>query len=260
MKEKFGFVTLLDALGARSATTRESLEYLRAVKNIRHNISSNLQITLDDAPVTKKEILAKLRPRFFGDSILLTYAVHNEKHINDFVDRLAFTLALLIPEAMTMGILFRGAISIGEYLESDDVVLGPAVVDAANWYEQMNMIGVMFTPRARHYLNCSFLKTKLLDFYRSDELSFIHEYGVPIKNQEALLTYAVKWPSMINAHKKKPNHMQWYYETIRRQRIPIGAEEKYVNTEEYLRHVISSEANKVKSTNNKESHGLLNFS
>lgn len=238
MEEKFGIVTLLDALGARSASTRESLEYLQGIEKIRTEIGSSLDITLETAPESIKDLLAQLRPRFFGDSILLTYSVPDESHMHEFVGRLAFVLCVLLAKALPMGFLFRGAIAIGEYLESNDVVLGPAVVDAANWYEKLEMIGVMATPRATNCLKSHFSSCGKTGHYKAQSL-FLHEYAVPNKVCPGMVTYSVKWPS-IYLRRETKNKMQWYYDAIKKQKIPLGTENKYINTEAYIRHCLET--------------------
>lgn len=106
---KKGIVALLDALGTRTGTIENAVAFLQSVEKIRANIGRNLEITLQqlkDKPELR-EMLAGLRFRFFGDTILFTYEIIDEKRFIDYFHRLAFVLNTLMLEAIDLGILFR---------------------------------------------------------------------------------------------------------------------------------------------------------
>jgi hypothetical protein len=49
-------------------------------------------------------------------------------------------------------IAWRGSVAIDHYVIDDSSVLGPAVADAAAWYEAANWLGIVATPRTSHIL------------------------------------------------------------------------------------------------------------
>ncbi len=51
------------------------------------------------------------------------------------------------------GVLLRGAVSVGEYVRSDNSILGPAVKEVADWYEKSEWMGVVATPSCENVIN-----------------------------------------------------------------------------------------------------------
>jgi hypothetical protein len=186
----------------------------------------------------------RLRPRFFGDSLLMSYEVLRERQINDYLSKIGFILNILIPTALEKGILFRGALSIGNFIENEDVVLGPAVTDAATWYDKLDMIGIMTTPATTNFIKGS-RDTTLKDITsknkdeKNDEFLL---YDVPVKGSGTLSTFTTNWPKTIqdiHADIQDTDPLLWYYQRIMKQSVPAGAEPKYKNTEQFVIAVVS---------------------
>lgn len=244
-KSKFGIIVLLDALGARNMSIQMSQNYLVTVDHLRKEIHDALRITLDIDKKEKKgaeKLFNKLRPRFFADSLLMTYEVIRERQINNYLGRICFILNILIVQALEKGILYRGAISIGDYIENEDIVLGPAVTDAANWYDRWNMIGVMATPATSHYIKAAH-NTSLEDVKKGvDTDQDMVLYGVPVTGSEPQYTYALNWPRTVqdlHAHIQRTDPLLWYYQRIKGLSVPLGSESKYANTEQFILSMIS---------------------
>lgn len=244
-KSKFGIIVLLDALGARNMDIQMSQNYLDAVNHLRMEIHEALKITLDIDKKEKKgteKLFNKLRPRFFADSLLMTYEVIRERQINSYLGRICFILEILIVQALEKGILYRGAISIGDYIENENVVLGPAVTDAANWYDKWNMIGVMATPATSHYIRAAH-NISLEDVKKGvDTDQDMVLYAVPVTGAEPQYTHALNWPGTvqdIHAHIQRTDPLLWYYQRIKGLSVPLGSEAKYRNTEQFIIAMIS---------------------
>jgi hypothetical protein len=233
---KFGFIALLDALGTRTATIDNSKRYLSAVESLKDSIKETTHITVQDV---KEEDLrlsfADLKPRFFGDSILLSYEVNNREKFDEYLHRIVFVLSAFIPLALSHGIPVRGALAIGEYIEKSDVVLGPAVYDAANWYEQQDMISVMTTPKAANYIQGILYNSKI-DLMRQMEAYGLILYDIPIKNGK-ISSYVVDWREMMSVHfDEGKDALSSYYGALNDFEMPFGTESKYMNTEKLLKY------------------------
>lgn len=251
-KSKFGIIVLLDALGARNMSIESSQQYLDSVSHLRKEIHDALKITLNIDRKEKRgaEILFnRLRPRFFGDSLLMTYEIVRERQINSYLARIGFILNTLIPAALEKGILFRGALSIGKFIENEDVVLGPAVTDAATWYDKLEMIGIIATPATTNYIKGARNMT-LKDITTRTPVGMEDEfllYDVPIKGAGTLSTFVANWPMTIqdiHADIQNTDPLLWYYQRVMNQSVPSGAENKYKNTEQFMIAVVS-QRNKV---------------
>lgn len=244
---KKGIVALLDALGTRTGTIESAMAYLRAVEKIRGRIKSNLEITLqrlEDKPELRN-MLAALRFRFFGDSILFTYEITDEKQFTEYFHRLGFILNTLMVEAIDLGILFRGAVSIGKYIETEDIVLGPAIVDVASWYEKIELFGIITTPAGMNYLKAIYSDRSGKSFSESELVPRICRLSdVPIKGDRVLNTYIFDWPDSVFYLTKGDIHAAsgWYFARIRDLNVPEGDERKYANTEAFVKESIMRSA------------------
>ena len=194
-------------------------------------------------------MLAGLRPRFFGDSILFTYEITDEKRFTDYFHRLAFVLNMLIPRAVDLGILFRGAVSVGKYIETEDIALGPAIVDVASWYDKIELFGVIATPAGTNYLKATYARQLHKSFSESEPVPGVFRlWDVPIKGDRVLNTYIFDWPSHILAFTRGDidKMLEWYYDRISHLNVPEGDERKYANTEAFVKESITGEANRQK--------------
>lgn len=89
-------------------------------------------------------------------------------------------------------ILFRGCISVGSFYGVDDetnTVMGPAVSDAAAWYNQPDWIGISATAHATIFIQ------SLLDRSQRDHEMVIVDYDVPLKGRPSVRVKAIIWPN-----------------------------------------------------------------
>ena len=236
---KYGLVVLLDALGTRTSSLSDSMHYLGAVKTLKKRIQVSLNTTLQ-AHYKDPDIVASLdtlRPRFFGDSVLITYEITDQQLFVHYLSRILFILNLFLVEAIGQRILFRGAIGIGEYVQRSDVVLGPVVVDVAHWYEQMNMIGAMLTPTSANIVR-SIVGPAAGRKYNEERPmgDFIHWQKIPTKTG-SVEGYLLDWPHFVRYINKKDTKkaLQWFYDHMSKFCVAPGTEEKYSNTDTFFR-------------------------
>ena len=155
----------------------------------------------------------------FGDTLLYAW---------DFDDRLlskpvalkflALWLAHILWNGIERQILYRGAMSFGEILidKKSQTVIGPAVADAAEWYEQADWFGVVITPscgigidyfefgKENHIGNNGDVYIDALKDVGIDTLgismledlysSAMVRYCVPLKGDKTKEMWAISWP------------------------------------------------------------------
>jgi hypothetical protein len=125
----------------------DASKYLDLIQVIETSIKRYLTAILDAEDVDP-QIFDKLSIRFFGDTLLITYEIKDRSKEQQYFVGLGFILRLFLCEALQLGLMFRGSLSLGDYVDKDSVVLGPAISDAAAWYEELDMMGVVLTPHA----------------------------------------------------------------------------------------------------------------
>jgi len=61
-------------------------------------------------------------------------------------------IAPMIINGILKGVYLRGVISIGKFYQSQNLIIGPAVDEAAEWYTNIEWIGVSAAPTAHFIL------------------------------------------------------------------------------------------------------------
>lgn len=240
MKTKYGFVVLIDALGTKTDSIESSKKYLDAVSEIKDEIRRSHGAAFDEEEKRDANLLNKLKTRFFGDTLLLTYEIKERPQEIKYFDRLMFTLRWFLWNALKLGILFRGSISLGEYLEDGNIVLGPAVFDAAGWYDKLEMIGIVATPRTTLSLKSIFLEgCGKSEGYWGDGVF----YMVPLKGLAPQELYVVNWPSTMLSECEATRTVAdvLFYDAMRAFPMPFGTEIKFQNTERFFQALFQSD-------------------
>lgn len=248
--ERNGIIVLLDALGSRSLTLDECrrfidarnkvLKALEPIKKDAHNFLEQ-ELTGKKNPPNAVEFLHEPELHTFGDTIILSWDVDNDARIIPSLLQVAVILGHLISLGIEHGLYFRGSVAAGKYLQQKNTLLGPAVVDAASWYEQTEWIGVIATPKtgllvaqaadvARHVAGTTF----------SEFASLYAKYDVPIKTKTIKSLWASGWPIQyaINTKDAEFTPRVRLLEQLGQLGVPFGSEDKYLNTLRFYDHMI----------------------
>ena len=144
-----GVVVLLDALGASQFSLGECADFVRKRDEIMAEALESY--LLDEHRQLLKHDLAPNISAIFGDTLLFAWNFDGDDKAASkpvALQFLAMWLAHFIWDGLKNQVFYRGAMSAGEiYVDaSSNTVIGPAVVDAAAWYEQADWFGVIATP------------------------------------------------------------------------------------------------------------------
>lgn len=174
--QREGIVAFIDALGIKGAAAREDPGVL--VRGW-----SELLVALQNRAKSEGIFIAA-----FSDTII---AYKESEHIYSSrspIPEIARMASALFWDGLSKGIFLRGAISMGRFHQGSSMLIGPAVDDAAEWYEAANWMGVMLTPRT------SYLVDKLHSRGEVPEVGVLRKFPVPIKDGVAEELWAVAWP------------------------------------------------------------------
>ena len=241
LKRKYGVVVLLDALGASEYSDEKIKEFLSAraeINSIINNLAKELTV---EAKFPSPNIFT------FGDTIIITIKLRNNKYISSDIMGVILLMRRYLFHFLDKGILFRGSFSIDFYIEDSDsnTVMGPAVTDAASWYQKSEWMGLSCTPKTNSVLEYHFSDQKGY----IDNIEYTHKYDVPLKDGKKFNLYTISWPAVFHdkdilKESKKDNPRKWFLETLKDLPVPNGAEIKYENTKEYFTFVEREIANK----------------
>ena len=147
-KAEFGFVVLLDFLGVRNY----NIEQVKTFLHERDTVIKSMGDVRFDYTLRGEQysVPCFTTPRIltFADNIVFALEVEETLEIRHFL-WVGQWLTKLVDYYLQHGHLLRGAVAIGEYVaDQGSTILGPAVSDAADWYEEADWVGVMATPSA----------------------------------------------------------------------------------------------------------------
>jgi hypothetical protein len=238
---KFGCVTVLDALGTRTASIAQAQAYLKGLADIK---SVMAQFDLCDK---NDQLVGRIIPefpggefqiRFFADSILITLPFERE-HLNWVpIARMFSGAAAVVATSLSRGFLFRGALAIGEYLESEDAVLGPAILDAAQWYDMPDMLGVIATPSAMFFVQSLLADKAAIESWPAGAAEGMGvSYTVPLKNGRNVLTNVADWTfsARVRSSDAMRNLEKWFFTVLQGLGVSPDVEGIYRHSLEFLR-------------------------
>jgi len=237
--KKKGVVYILDALGASNYSDQQIESFLLTRKELGsliEKLSSQINELSPDYSLEKPSVYT------FGDTVILAFTYEDEKHLEAHILSTAIMMQNFILLSLQKGILFRGAFSVGSYIESPEsnTVMGEAVSDAAAWYEKADWMGIISTPKANNVIEFIFSSERLTPNY-------LWKYDVPLKDSSSVSLYTIPWPSKLVTDPMTAalNPFKCFLSLIKDLPVPIGTESKFKNTIEYFK-ATQSEIDKLK--------------
>jgi hypothetical protein len=268
-KPRYGIVAILDALGVAVKTLAQSQAFFDNLGDILSAVNKANSIIIDQGKSVIKDVYLDnsydFASRTFGDTIIFTWSWDHksgEDEKNQQLKVMQIThivgqyLSKFFCVALTKQILYRGSVSFGEFLISEDnnALIGPAIADAAHWYEKADWAGIITTPKMGFTLQSLqlYLTTeegKKINSGFKLEKYFI-ESDVPLKDKSGKTTieskiWALAWfdeyHSNVKIHKKgqpqsdhKHHSKVWFTKDFGLCPITSGSESKYINTAKFF--------------------------
>ncbi|MBU1319510.1 MAG: hypothetical protein KKH67_10010 [candidate division Zixibacteria bacterium] len=230
-QEKEGIVAILDVLGSRTFSIEDSQAFLLKRNRLLDSIEDNRQLIRE---LKMQEGQDWILPEVisFGDSFVISWEVKNKSIW--FLLAVGLWLSKIIATGFRNGLLLRGALSYGMYIKDATAVLGPAVTDAANWYDRPQWIGAIATPSCGHKL--SYIEEYSIAAGKQEDLDMLStvfmKHSVPIKGSENVLLWSVAWPHQF-LEMPIENGMSGrsaFHFLLSKFPVPYSTENKYANT------------------------------
>jgi hypothetical protein len=196
IEKRLGVVALLDALGTKGVWQRVDP---RLVIQAWHRTLNTLEQSSSsvNSRVTRARGRQVSRIMAFSDTILVTLC--GAEQVEELIPLMGLVLVPTFISALQSNILLRGAISIGEFHQSEHVLVGPAVDDAANWYNVHDWAGVVLTPNASYTLDRLVLKQKS-NLEKMETLDHLYvRYAPPLRKGNSSELWSLAWPNAVFA-------------------------------------------------------------
>ena len=118
----------------------------------------------------------------------------------------------------------------------NQTILGPAVSDAAAWYEQADWIGIHATPRATLFIQ------SLLEASSGKDLDHVLvDYDVPLKDRSTRKLKAINWPKGFYLQPLRPfgagTTRGLVLRALTARHVPKDTESKYFHALSFFAHV-----------------------
>ena len=246
---EWGAVAILDALGAKNYSEADIEKFLTSRNRVLQELNSWVEVPHGSVKLRASDLITFT----FNDTIIIVLRGGQIPLSFDAATSFAAVLRKFIADSMATGLLFRGAAALGSFRvdETTNTVMGDAVTDAAQWYEKTEWVGVHFTPRSSLELASMYEKAA------STRRWAMFRYNVPLRGGGTLDTYAINWPKILLVPKLSP----WegslppkaqLLKSLSQNRVPLGTEQKYLNTLAFFDHSLRLEAEASKSESGKD--------
>ena len=204
-----GIVLMMDVLGVSRYTPEECVDFLDKINRFGEMIKTEFKLVSEYDRQTA----------IYGDTVIICWSFSEElSNINyDSFDLLSLEMIFFMAKALENGLLFRGCVSIGEYVTDNNIILGPAIFDAHDWYELTDWFGIILSPKTRIWLE-SITETEDLVGNSQTESHWaetyqdkIVAYDVPLNRhfneQKTKNFFTIAWPFFYKFMRKRENKM-----------------------------------------------------
>lgn len=193
-EEADGIIVLLDALGIKGIWNRKNPaevlntwaalqeEYIKGIESLRNEFTAH-------------GYFERLRFQAFSDTIMVSLPVKKREVGSDrgrtplwwTIMSMGEMLSKLFRVSVLSQFYFRGCLSAGRFYRSENMIIGPAVDEAAEYYRLPEWSGISTCPNASKILtDAEEMKASLYDFFI--------QYDLPLKNMIEKNGWALNWP------------------------------------------------------------------
>ncbi|HUX13998.1 MAG TPA: hypothetical protein VMW87_13285 [Spirochaetia bacterium] len=253
-KRRHGVVAVIDALGMTNATLEVYDHFLQARNELVKKSFQRWPIASGSAAETRNEsktniyfhsfvgtlIIAVELLEFSSESGKVSFPTDSEESDALFygmwMERLSSILGDLLRDALMKGIVFRGALTAGEYIidKKSNSILGPAINDAVAWYKAFDSTGIILTPHASTIVDYLRLHR---DIWRS-----IVKTSLMLKGDRRIEQYVVNWPNAFlkgdDSEEDISESNEQFRLVLTQLEIPKGTEQKYYSAINFFNEVI----------------------
>ncbi len=211
----YGAVMFCDFLGWKGLWRNGDSETLKKADTLVREINQKfIELSNQYLPLNKYFPISNLIS--ISDTIaLMTPRVHEIDNAKLF-ELYSYIGKFILEHSITVFPL-RGAFTIGGFNYTNNIMIGPAIDEAASWHEQADWIGIVLTPTAQFEYEIVKKTSKIgaITYYPS----------IPLKVNRGSLRYCINWEEPTGA----------IIEAVRKnQSLPPEISNKYIYTYDFL--------------------------
>lgn len=214
----YGAVMFCDFLGWKGLWRGDDNKALRKADRLVSEINDKfIDLTNRYLPLNRYFQISNLIS--ISDTIALMLPMVHAIDITKLFELFGRTGRYILESSITVFPL-RGAFTIGYFNYTNNIMIGPAIDEAASWHEQADWIGIMLTPTAQ-------FEYETIEASRKSDA--IVGYGaIPLKTNKGSLKYCINWNEPRDA----------IISSVRRSKsLPPEISNKYINTFNFLAEI-----------------------
>lgn len=191
IKYNKGLVVFLDRLGTKGKYNIDELRaFVEEYADLKEGLSSHIDqfMKIHQSAGESSGVSFKTKLTTLSDTFIITSEpVFTDEEMdgclmyNLHIASLESLVCKILFEGLTRNWLFRGVIAYGEYYNNGGILLGPAIDEAAQWYEKADWIGCHLTPSASLIVESLCTPTPFVHFHV--------KYPVPFKDSGLKFNY-----------------------------------------------------------------------
>lgn len=181
--QQHGVIVYLDALGTKGIWKQNDPNIVlkrwnSLIKDVQQHVKGMYE---------KKKIKSSFNA--FSDTVIMTFTGTNDEVL---LENLGSMLVTLVVVGLSLGIYFRGCITVGDFFHEKQMIIGPAVDEAAQYYMLPEWIGISASPSTHRILQD-------IEKEKNDWLyKWFFKYDIPLKNSVERRGWAIRWPYVSN--------------------------------------------------------------
>ena len=233
-RAKEGVVLLIDVLGAAVTTIKEAIDLDEKLDKLVTSVNGHR--TQSDP----NDVRPPGPPLVFQDTMIFVWEdpKGEGERIYNLLGSIGKWSRTLIMLGLQQKLLLRGAMSAGEFIlnEKGIRILGPAITDAKEWYEEADWIGVVATPTLGMKLCLYEEKYLQANDDKCSIFPYFTRHKVPLKDGRKEKMWVLSWPrEYIEKHKDtKLSPRLHFLSDMAEFQIPRSASSKYKNTLDFF--------------------------
>ena len=212
-EEADGIIVLLDALGIKGIwNRRDPSEVMETWNVLRNEYEVGMQLLSND--LRDHGYSKRLRFVAFSDTIIISLPVETRPVGSDrgriplwwTIISMGEVLIRLFRQSLGHRFYFRGCLSTGRFFRSENMIIGPAVDEAAEYYTLPEWCGISASPSASKILTD-------VEEMKSSTCDYFIQYDIPLKNMTERKGWVLDWVKpRANTEVQNPSLRQIIYD------------------------------------------------
>ena len=248
--EKKGYVVMLGVLGFKEFIARRKdfdfFENWSSIKTKLLDVKSKYESMFNDY-----DIKAKADVLCLSDTLMfcLSFEEENKLPASALITILPGILDMFLYDQFKERVFFRGAISFGTYMcdMANNIAMGEAINEAADWHESTDWMGVILTPSAKYALEQLLLDTNLINNEVETQINNrFREYPIPFKSAVSFNTRAFIWFKVTEDPETNSKTLAEILKIFSECLITQEIASKYENTIEFVADTLSVDIKEIR--------------